>query len=951
MGFHVRSAEEMYHYAFRLDDRNTSLGDGFGWTILLLGDSGEVTREFLLRHGVELSVKTAHRVRFAFFSGLYEQEIFHFAYDRGTGRHSARSFLDLLQAGLGRMPWRQRPLDWEGDGWRGLRPDAFDPFTGAQHVHSHLHDADRLIDRSIPGAEEAARFAQTLGIGRHVPCLLMFTDLGAAQYHVLPFGDLSASEVYEHVRGWVDAYYETNHQALAHWSSVEQRIHDLSGRANTSLWRIRQWPIQRRDDWLQLSLLAESARIARTDPEAALREVGALPRNNRISWRFNRELYDLRSRVREVAVREEQAALLMRIADRLRETSEPQRLASLLTSLARKKHPGLSAAAREKARDAAVLFEGSGPASPEQELFRWWRRFGVAAVKWPTFFQLRSGWRELLHQEFPDEDRRDHEAFWAALGECALSADAGRTADHALARLADHYGTSPTAPAWTAASASLLRHLVNSVSRSQQGAPAWLLSLSPPALLRECLFTGGRRDDGALREFLGTRPRLAAAVRELTDDPDRFAADTQRRIASWLRQRDAVVRAVSEDAHATATQPSRAELAQDIAATLEEMRAAFQSEVERNARDQISQHAGIAHLAKNLDMATQLDSALRDYHDAVRSVVHPHMSDPRVIALTGPSTVAETMGLDVAPGPPEAEQSLHDSFARTRDDTREALSGHGWAQREGERWAPDARFAEVLTAVLPEPRAADVLARFPGATPAEKASRAVRDQRVTDLLDTLSREELAGLLERARPSDAPPPRLRPGEPPTPAMVLSLFGLRVAPRVFISYAHENDGGVHIGRVRTLWRLLRDLGIDARLDLPAGEEPQDWALWTDRQYRAADFVLVVASPAYRRRAEGTEEPGTGAGVGWEARLIRKEIYDRTDDWYRRILRVVLPGGSLDDLPDYLGGRTTTYYPVDPLTAEGAEKLVRYLTSQPYETIAPIGTVPDLPPRTPE
>ncbi|MGW1868490.1 SEFIR domain-containing protein [Streptomyces mauvecolor] len=946
MGFRARSAEEMYRYAFRLDDRNSSLGDGFGWTILLLGDSGEVTREFLLRYGVELSAKTAHRVRFAFFSGLSEQETFHFAYDRGAGRRSARSFLDLLQAGLGRMPRGRRPLDWEGEGWRELRPGAFDPFTGARHVHSHLHDTDGLIDRSIPGTDEAARFAQTLGIGRHVPCLLMFTDLGAPQYHVLPFGDLSASEVYERVRAWVDSYYETNHRALAHWSSVEQRIHELSWKARTSLSLIRRWPVQRRYDWLQLSLLAESSRIARTDPDAALREVEPLTRNNRIPRTFNREVYGLLDRIREVTAREERAAHLAGIADRLRETSEPKRLAGLLTALARKKHPGLSDSSREKAREAAALFDGPWPPTPDQELFHWWRRFDVAATRWPAFSQFRSAWEELCGPESSRGDRRDHEAFCAALGACALLADAGRTADHALARLADHYGTSPTAPAWTAATASLRRHLTNRVSRAQQAAPVWLSRGAPSVLLRDCLFTGGRRDDDALREFLGTRPRLAAAVRDLTADPDRFAEDTRRRLASWLRQRDAVVRAVRDDAHRMATVPtSRAELAQDIADALETMRAAFQSEVEQNARDQIARQAGIAHLAKNLELATELDAALRDYHDAVGAVVHPHMSDPRVIALTSPSTVAETMGLDVPPGPPQADRALHDSFEQGRGATREALSGHGPAQREGERWAPDTRFAEVLTAVLPGPRAADVLAPFPGGTPAEKAGRAVRDQRVTELLDALSREELAGLLEHARPSDAPPPRLRPGEPPTPAVICSLFGLRAAPRVFISYAHEDDGGAHIDRVRMLWRLLRTLGIDARLDLPASEEPQDWALWTDRQYRAADFVLVIASPAYKRRSEGTEQPGTGAGVAWEARLIRKEIYDRTGDWYRRILRVVLPTCSLDDLPDYLGGRTTTYYTVDPLTAEGAEKLVRYLTGRPYDT------GPDRPPGLPE
>ncbi|OKK03817.1 hypothetical protein AMK26_20670 [Streptomyces sp. CB03234] len=111
----------MYRYAFRLDDRDRSLGDGFGWTILLLADSGEVTREFLLRYGVELSVKTAHRVRFAFFSGISGQETRGFMNQLTVGRYSARAFLDLLHAGLERSSWRHRPLDWEGVGWRELR--------------------------------------------------------------------------------------------------------------------------------------------------------------------------------------------------------------------------------------------------------------------------------------------------------------------------------------------------------------------------------------------------------------------------------------------------------------------------------------------------------------------------------------------------------------------------------------------------------------------------------------------------------------------------------------------------------------------------------------------------------------------------------------------------------------------------------------------------------------
>lgn len=957
MGFRARSAEEMYRYALRLDDRDRSLGDGFGWTLLLLGDSGEVTREFLLRYGVELSAKTAHRARFAFFSGISERDTQGFIESLNFG-HSARGFLDLLQSGLRRSSGRRGSLDWERDGWRELRPDTFTPFTDARHVHAHISEAFELLDRSLPGVEAGARFAQALGIGRHVPCLLVFTDLGAPGYHVLPFGDRSATEIYDRVRRWIDAYYEINGAALDHWSSVEMRIHNLCADARTSLQRITRWPVQRREDWLELSLLSESARIARAHPEAAPGEVEMLARRHRIVLTFNSEVYGLLRRVRKLATLDEKAAHLTRTADGLRDTPDPERVGRLLTKLVSKPPPGLSASSHDQAKAAAAFFSRPWPSSPEQELFRWWRRFGVPAAAKRVFSQFRSAWGES-----GAGTAQDYDVFWRALGECPLAGDAEETADHALARLSRHRGVSPAAlPAWTEATASLRRHLSVKVRACQQAAPAWLLRLSPPVLLRECLFTGGLRHDEGLRECLPSFPRLAAGLGEIAADPEQYAADDEQRHASCFELRDAVVRAVSEDAHQAGPEASRAVLAQDIAATLEEMRAKFQTEVELNAQQQVSQQAGIAHLGKNLELAAQLDSALRAYHEAVHDIVYPHMSDPAVIALPGrpdgqnerghppPSPVAAAMGLDAATGPLKAAEQMHAYFPETRDATHEALSGHEQAQRDGERWTPGARFADVLTAVLPEPRAAHVLAPFPGASPAEKAARAVRDQRVVELLDALSRRELAELMDHVRPTAAPRPRLRPEQSATPAEVLALFGLRVPPRVFVSYAHEDDRGVHTGRVRTLWRLLRGLGIDARLDLPVAEEPQDWALWTHEQYRAADYVLVVASPAYKRRAEGTEAPGTGEGVIWEARLIRSEIYANPDGWYRRVLRVVLPGGSLDDLPDYLGGRTTTYYTVDPLTPAGAEKLVRYVTGQPYETGTPIGTVPHLPPRSP-
>ncbi|MGH3929834.1 MAG: SEFIR domain-containing protein, partial [Pseudonocardiaceae bacterium] len=177
------------------------------------------------------------------------------------------------------------------------------------------------------------------------------------------------------------------------------------------------------------------------------------------------------------------------------------------------------------------------------------------------------------------------------------------------------------------------------------------------------------------------------------------------------------------------------------------------------------------------------------------------------------------------------------------------------------------------------------------------------------------------------------------------------GAGVAPvRVFISYAH--DDGEHEDRVREFWLFLRRHGIDARLDKPATERRQDWPLWMGRELREARFVLVVASPAYRQRAEGDAPPGQGRGARWEAALIREEVYADREAALDRIVPVVLPGCAAADIPSWLGPTTSTHYPVTEYTVAGAEELLRLLTGQPYEIEPPVGARPNLPSRdTPE
>ena len=162
------------------------------------------------------------------------------------------------------------------------------------------------------------------------------------------------------------------------------------------------------------------------------------------------------------------------------------------------------------------------------------------------------------------------------------------------------------------------------------------------------------------------------------------------------------------------------------------------------------------------------------------------------------------------------------------------------------------------------------------------------------------------------------------------------------RVFISYAHGPDDE----SVRRLWEFLRACGVDANLDLPAAEQRRDWALWMADQIRQADVILVIASPAYRERAEGRSEADVGRGAQWEAGLIREAFY-RDQHALHRFVPVILPGQSRDGIPDFLAPLTSTVYWVSDYTVAGMEPLLRLLTSQPGIIEPPLGQVPTLGP----
>jgi hypothetical protein len=161
------------------------------------------------------------------------------------------------------------------------------------------------------------------------------------------------------------------------------------------------------------------------------------------------------------------------------------------------------------------------------------------------------------------------------------------------------------------------------------------------------------------------------------------------------------------------------------------------------------------------------------------------------------------------------------------------------------------------------------------------------------------------------------------------------------RVFVSYAHDVKA-----QVLKLCELLRRNGIDARFDQDNDVPHDEWHPWFLRQIDDANYVIVVASPAYKRVGDGLDTSSDHRGVRWEAPLLLEKTYEDRS-WMRRLLPVVLPGSSPDELPVFLLPNTGTHYRVTEFTVDGSRDLIGVLTGQHPER-TPIGRVPYLPPR---
>ncbi|WP_326946654.1 hypothetical protein OG439_46240 [Amycolatopsis sp. NBC_01307] len=102
----------------------------------------------------------------------------------------------------------------------------------------------------------------------------------------------------------------------------------------------------------------------------------------------------------------------------------------------------------------------------------------------------------------------------------------------------------------------------------------------------------------------------------------------------------------------------------------------------------------------------------------------------------------------------------------------------------------------------------------------------------------------------------------------------------------------------------------------------------------QIEHGDFVLAIGSPKYKRLAASDDGPHDHAR--FQLAMLREHLAADRAQWLAKILPVVLPGCSADDLPAFLQPYSATRYVVP----EQLDELLRVLTGQPRRVQPELG-----------
>jgi hypothetical protein len=854
MSFIAHGPEQIYRYVLRLDKRERSLSDRFGFSIVLVNDDSDVCTQLLLEYFAKLSHRTAHRVRFVFFAEMTEAEE-----------------SDRLMSATGHLTpgWYRR--FFRGPRWDELRPDALELVAKPQELLNEWLEKSTIPDNT--GA--ASRFAERLGVANHMPCLLMFNDVGDRSVHVMRLGRVpDARQVFEHVCQWVDEFYRDNLEALARWDKAEDRIRDLCAQVKTTLGMLDTWrrsTSERAQEMRELAIAIGALENLKNVRREAWRQEWSSRLNGLRNRAARERLADVDKAIQALTAFHalEEDALVA--ADELRNAPDDTSIARAVERLlTREVLDGVEQSRLhgqlESLRDEAAAVRSM---DPQQQLDRW----RAAAPRWPSRDEYVGATAEWASRH---PARRLPDEYSFLISKLLRQSVAARPEEGARAVLEEHARrfAADDLDDWWKGCGPLQQLIETYLQRVVTDAPPWLVA-SPEIILADAL-KGHETADAISRERDLHGAEIAAASERLLEHARDLKEQALAAIAALVpscKTRPEHVAALV-DRHLPALRDARHAVEEELRGMLQTARGWWTTPIDA-------------------EQVREVTAVLDEYDAAIGSLSFPYQRDPLVIEV--PTLLSVPAAANVAP----SADGPHDTRARFVS-AIDAQENGARALAEIERLIPVCGLEQTLTAVVSSQRLEQLLAGGGGAR---------------DVVDRLSPEERDRVCQQlhvvghdiSNPSD------------TGRLILGAIGADPARGeitsgaipdhdVFISYPN-----VHKTIIERIAHVLSELGLRPWLDA--------WEIAPGTEFKAA-----IARALDRCRACAVFVGPEGIGPWQEIEL------DAAFEGAKRGLRVIpvlLGSAGRDQLPVILR-RFSSVQIADAADRRAIERLGRGLRS---------------------
>jgi hypothetical protein len=852
VGYRAPSADEIYRRAFRLDGPVT-LTDRFGFSIVLVNDQSPTCRVFLRRYCVDLCLRTADRVRFVFFSDLPAGR-----FDVLT--ESGRRPRGLLRRVIASITGN---IDSEDDLWAVLRPSGFTPFQDIDEIERALsYECDSQT--AMPGAGSALEFAQRIGIGAFVPCVVAFSEIGEQHVHVLPISDKSPETVFAHLRGWIDDFYASNRLKIEQWRRIEGEITQLAADTQQTLSDVRTWREKRLTQWRALAFVSSAIHSIEAD-EPSRWKLLITSSFSDVPASVNMALCELH----DAEKLSKQAVLdLSSLEPMCRSMTEAVDYAQVVQAVVACKK-NLSPHLRSEGLASAITGLDSLQRTPLNQVRHWWIEaqsdFPLSAKRFPP---LRD-WRKIAAGLGLDAraERRD---LIDTLRECRLFDNPNAVVTQVLRPLAASLKMHPEDDQFVRLVSPLRSELESYATRMIKCAPPWILDLAPSLTFGDA-FPIGENLPLAENWYVASNIESFAKLRKVTESATLSYPTIRHDLA--IQARDAIVRELKHRAANITTEET-------IYRTARSSTLALLQPLRRRLADDALSMAGQVLVPPNTptpELLTRLHEALDDYNSTINQIEFPYVLDPETIEVPVAMPLVRAAHLDQN----NRERDARHSFERKLDMATQAGQECAAAQ---------ARAQEEVTAASPTERIVRALMSIKPSVPVQMAIREMtpwlEPSRAAELIGSLSRDELSVV------ADALDCERRQAD------ILVALGLYASGQVnqgsrLVNHINRDDFDVFMAHnscdkpgILSVARSLRDRGVYPWIDfeqIPPGQWAQD--------------TLQLAIPRCRTAAIFIGPNGLGQWEKLELRTFVSQCVERQTP----VIPVLLP--SVDELPPSL------------------------------------------------